>query len=87
MVRLCAQGDILVERVDDAEVSGDVIESVTFRASNFVPELRWATISWMSRWISPMLSFISAAPSIVMPVCGGKARFPWQHARNFQICF
>ena len=26
---LCAQGDILVERVDDAEISGHVIECVT----------------------------------------------------------
>ena len=28
MIRLCAQGDILIERVDDAPVSGRVIQSV-----------------------------------------------------------
>jgi hypothetical protein len=27
-IRLCAQGDILIERVDDAEVSGHVLQSV-----------------------------------------------------------
>jgi len=29
MPRLCAQGDILIERVDDATVSGQVIQSVS----------------------------------------------------------
>ena len=28
MIRLCAQGDILIERVDDAPVSGRVLQSV-----------------------------------------------------------
>ena len=31
MTRLCAQGDILIERVDDAPVSGAVIQSVDER--------------------------------------------------------
>src|SRR5262245_16577914 len=29
MVRLCAQGDILIERVGEAKVSGDILECVT----------------------------------------------------------
>jgi hypothetical protein len=28
MIRLCAQGDILIERVEDAATSGDIMESV-----------------------------------------------------------
>jgi hypothetical protein len=28
-IRLCAQGDLLIERVDDAEVSGQIVQSVS----------------------------------------------------------
>jgi len=35
--------------------------ATAFRVSVFVPDFRWSGISWRSRWISRMVSFMCAS--------------------------